>query len=91
MLIGEMPAVLDDLLPGFEESVRIQAFWEANYERLLRLYPDHFVAVDLPSGEVVSAAKDLAALAQLLRERGLNPRTDVAIEFIADRYGTLLL
>lgn len=68
--------------PGFEEADRIQRFWNENYAGFRERFPDHFVAVSRQSNQVVASNRDLALLVCELRERGLDVRTDVAIEFI---------
>lgn len=86
-----MPTTIAHPEPNFEAAAEIQRFWEANYDRFLRDFAEHFIAVDIESGEVVASNCDLAGLAGDLVDLGLDPRTDVAIEFISDRYGSLLL
>lgn len=77
--------------PSFEEAIEIQNFWNQNYQRLLNEYPEQFVAVDMRSGEVVAANSDLAFLAYDLRDKGLDPRTDVAIQHLTAKSASLLL
>ena len=85
-----MPAsVAAQLLPSFEEAASIQRFWDQHYPELLADYPDKFVAV--ANGVVVASNSDLALLIYDLRDKGLNPRTDVAIEYISSKSATLLL
>lgn len=86
-----MPETLVRPEPSFEEAAEIQKFWEANYSRLLKQYPEQFVAVKPDTGEVVVADGDLASLVYKLRDLNLDPRTDVAIEFITAEARTLLL
>lgn len=76
---------------SFEEAIQIQKFWEANYERLLKEYPEQFVAVRPESGEVVASNRDMAMLVYELRDRGIDARADVAIQFISARSASLLL
>ncbi len=75
--------------PSFEEAARIRQFWSEHYGEFLRLYPEQFVAVK--DGEVVAANHDLAFLVYELRDKRLDPRTDVAIEFITARSHSFIL
>ena len=75
--------------PSLAEAEAIQRFWEEHYLELLKAYPEQFVAVK--DGRVIAAHSDLAMLAYELRDRGLDARTDVAIQFISSRSATLLL
>lgn len=75
--------------PSFEEVAEIRRFWEANYQRLLKDYAENFVAVK--DGQVVAFDPDLANLVYKLRELHLDPRTDVAIEFLSAEAHSLLL
>lgn len=75
--------------PSFEEAAQIRQYWDANYERLLAEYPEEFVAVK--DGQVVAHDPDLTALFDKLQDLKLDPRTDVAIEFISAEAGTLIL
>ena len=77
--------------PSFEEAAEIQRFWEDNHERLLAEFPERFVAADPATGDVIASNLDLALLIYELRDRGLDPRTDVAIEFITARAAKLIL
>lgn len=77
--------------PSFEEADRIQKFWEDNYQTLLKDYSEHYVAVQIDSGEVVAANRDLALLFYDLRDKGVDPKRDVAIQFISPRSASLLL
>lgn len=88
---GGLVATLVRPEPSFEEAAQIQKFWEENYERLLNEYPEQFVAVEPSTGKVVAANKDLAILVYDLRDRGLDARTDVAIQLISPRSHSLLL
>ena len=72
-----------------EEALETQQFWAEHYDELLTKYPEEFVAVR--GGEVVASNPDLAMLFYDLRDRGLNARTDVAIQFISAHCGSLLL
>lgn len=78
--------------PGssLEEAARLRRFWHDNYEQLLRQYPEQFVAVTR-SGEVAAADGDLVQLVEQLRESGMDPQADVAIEFITAQGDSLLL
>jgi hypothetical protein len=75
--------------PSFEEVAEIRRYWDANYERFLREYPEQFVAVK--DGQVVAHDPDLTALFHKLQDLKLDPRTDVAIEFISAEADTLIL
>lgn len=77
--------------PSFEESEAIQEFWNENYQRLLRAYPEQFVAVDRASGEVVAAEAELETLVTDLEARNLDPVRDVLIEFLTATAGSLIL
>lgn len=74
-----------------KKQSRFRTFWNENYQRLLKEYPEQFVAVNLASGEVVAASRDLAFLAYDLRDKILDPRTDVAIQHLTAKSAILLL
>lgn len=76
-------------VPSFAEAAAIQEFWETNYKRLLALYPEQFVAVR--GEDVVATAAELGELLNTLAALGLDPRIDVAIEFISSRSNSLIL
>lgn len=75
--------------PSLEEAAEIHRFWEEHYAELLAGYPEMFVAVR--DGHVVAANPDLAFLVYDLRDKHLDPRKDVAIEFISSNSARLLL
>lgn len=75
--------------PSLDEAAAIQQFWDDNYQALLKRYPEKFVAVK--DGEVVAANSDLALLVYELRDKGLDPRRDVAIQFVSAKSAYLLL
>jgi hypothetical protein len=75
--------------PSFEEVAEIRRYWDANYQRLLKEYAEQFVAVK--DGQVVASDSDLATLFYKLQSLKLDPRTDVAIEFISAEAHSLLL
>lgn len=80
--------------PSFEEAAGIQQFWEQNYKRMLKEYPEQYVAARFVHGrpaEVVAANPDLAMLTYELRDKGIDVRTDVAIQFISAGSASLLL
>lgn len=77
--------------PTFDEAAELGRFWEECYDELLERYPEQFVAADPDSGEVILAESSLAVLVDRLRERSLDPRTDVAIEFITAQRRNLLV
>lgn len=83
------PPVLTQPQPGVEEARTIHEFWAQNMEALRKKYPDRFVAVR--NGEVVADDADLVLLVYRLRDLGLDPRTDVAIEFVWNEPANLLL
>jgi len=74
---------------SLDEAARIQQFWVDHYKELLSQYPEMFVAVR--DEKVVAANRDLALLVYDLRDKRLDPRTDVAIEFISAHSASLLL
>ena len=85
-----MPATpADRTLPNLDNARKIETWWEAHYSELLTSHPEQFVAVR--DGTVVASNPDLAMLVYELRDLGLRPREDVAIEFITARKGQLLL
>ncbi len=75
--------------PSIEEARQIQEFWNEHHTEFLARYPEQFVAVK--DETVVASNRDLAVLVDQLRQMGLDPRTDVAIEFISAKSGSLLL
>ncbi len=75
--------------PGLDEAQELRRFWESQHDRLIGEYPEQFVAVRV--GEVIASNSDLAMLVYALRDMGLDPRTDVWIEFITAKAGSLLL
>jgi len=76
-------------VPSFAEATAIQAFWERNYARFTELYPERFVAVK--DEEVVLVAEELGELLDGLAALGLDPKDDVAIEFVSTRSHSLIL
>ncbi len=76
-------------VPSFAEAAAIQAFWARNYARFVALYPEKFVAVK--GEEVVLVADDLGKLLDGLSAAGLDPKEDVAIEFVSARSHSLIL
>jgi hypothetical protein len=75
--------------PSVREAIQLEKFWADHYEELLARYPEQFVAVR--DGDVMASNPDLAMLIYDLRDKNLSPRTDVAIQFISSRSGSLLL
>lgn len=67
----------------FEEATRLQSFWNDNYARLLAVYPEQYVAIDLASREVLAADRELTNLVECLRDEGRDPAESVAIQFIS--------
>ena len=76
---------------GWAEFMRIQHFWNDNYERFLREYPEQFVAINPKTGVVVAFNPDLGLLIDELREHGLQSPEDVAIEWISEQSRHLIL
>ncbi len=76
--------------PSWEEGLRIDQFWSDNYERLLREYPEQFVAVDRGTFAVIATNPDAACLYYDLRDRGLTFR-DVAVNLVSDRLHRMIL
>lgn len=75
--------------PSWEEAEATRRFWAEHYAELLKSHPERFVAVK--DGKVVASSPDLALLVYQLRDLGLDPRTDVTIEFISASSASLLL
>ncbi len=75
--------------PSFEEVAEIRRYWDENYPRLLQEYAEQFVAVR--DGQVVAHDPDLATLFYKLQDLKLDPRTDVAVEFISAEADLLIL
>lgn len=71
------------------EAEETQDFWNEHYAEFLEKYPEQFVAVR--DGAVVAANPDLAFLVYELRDLELNPRDDVAINFITAKAHSLIL
>ena len=76
-------------VPSVDEARRVRQFWDEHYEQLLREYPDKYVAVR--DGQVVAVNDDLALLVYDLRDKGLDVRRDVDVEFVSERMARLLL
>jgi hypothetical protein len=77
--------------PSFEETARIQQFWDKNYARLLADYPELYVAVNRRTGEVEASNPDLERLVYDLRDRAVDIRRDVAIRFVSALSRSLIL
>lgn len=84
-----MPPVPPDMIPTLDEAAEIRAFWAAHYQEFLARYPNEYVAVR--DGDVVAASESLAELEGALRDRRLDPRRDVWIEYIDTDPGSLIL
>ncbi len=69
--------------PGFEEADRMQKFWTERYAEFKERYPDQFVAVSRKTAEVLAANEELVLLLDGLRARGIDPRTEASVEFVA--------
>ncbi len=66
----EMPSA-EEVAAAFAEAKREQAFWQDNYQRLAKQYPDQFLAVR--AGEVIAVAGDPFELAEKIRALGFEP------------------
>jgi len=75
--------------PSIQEAAATQRYWDDHYAELLEQFPEQFVAVR--DGTVVASHRDLAMLLYDLQDRGLDARTDVAIEFVTSRADRLQL
>ncbi len=75
--------------PSMAEASSIEKFWEQHYQELLKDYPEQFVAVR--DGKVIASDSDLAMLVSDLRDRGIDARTAVAIQFISAASASLQL
>lgn len=82
-------STLEEPIPSLAEAQAARAFWDAHRDELVRRYAGQFVAAQ--NEEVIASDPDLASLVGRLTSRGLNTRTDVAIEFIAPNQYSLLL
>lgn len=89
MMLRMIVPALEHTVPRQDEARAVEAWWEAHYDELLQSFPEQFVAVR--DGHVVASNPDLALLAYELRDLGLSPRDDVAIELITASRGNLLL
>ncbi|MFN8507408.1 MAG: hypothetical protein U0547_07565 [Dehalococcoidia bacterium] len=76
---------------SYRQASETQRFWDENYDRLLEKFAEEFVAVRIPSGEVVAHNPDMALLVYDLRDKGLDARADVAIQYVSTRSASLLL
>ncbi len=56
---------------AFREAEREDAFWKKHHKRLLRQYPDQWVAVR--DGEVIATSSDLLGIVNELEQLGLKP------------------
>ncbi|MCC7364657.1 MAG: hypothetical protein IT303_09810 [Dehalococcoidia bacterium] len=75
----------------FAHANRLTRFWDENYEQLLVRYPDQFVAAHVDTGEVIAANPDLVMLMYDLRDRGIELRDNIGIEYISTRAGAAQL
>ena len=66
----EMPSH-EQITAAFAEARREQAFWQENYRRFAKQYPDRFLAVR--DGEVIAVADDPFELADAIRALGFEP------------------
>ena len=69
-----------EAVEALREADEDEAFWTGQFERLVREFPDQFVAAH--NGEVVATAAQLEDLLSALSARGLDPQ-QVRIRFIA--------
>ena len=76
--------------PLFDELERRTAFWRRHYAEFLQLYPDQFVAVD-GDGQVVLTSPDLVELLDGLKAAGLDVVKDVNVEYITNKWDSLIL
>ncbi len=68
-----------EVVEALRDADEDEAFWTSQFERLVRQFPDQFVAVR--DGEVVAAASRLEDLLSALSARGLDPQ-QARIRFI---------
>ena len=66
----EMPSA-EEVAAAFAEAKREQAFWQENYQRLAKQYPDKFVAA--ADHELTAVADDPFELAENIRALGSEP------------------
>ena len=66
----EMPT-REEIIAAFAEAKREQAFWQENYHRLAKQYPNQFLAVR--DGEIIAVASDPFELADKIRALGFEP------------------
>ncbi len=66
----EMPSA-EEVAAAFAEAKREQAFWQENYQRLAKQYPDKFVAAR--DDELIAVAGDPSELAEKIRALGFEP------------------
>ena len=67
---------------ALQEAAEADAFWSSQYGRLLKTYPDQFVAVTRSDGKVVAVDADLDRLIELVKARGLAVQ-QVWVRFMA--------
>lgn len=78
------------LHPSFEDLEREQRFWNDNYDRLIREYPDHYVAVLLGDWSVVATNPELTGILSDLRTKGVALE-DVSVQFVSETMKSLIL
>jgi hypothetical protein len=78
----------EEILARFREAWRESEFWQENYQRLAKEYPDLFLAVH--NSEVIAVGKDPWELADNIRAVGFEP-PDVWTSFIPAKPMRLLL
>ena len=81
--------VLDHPEPGVDEARQIEEFWREHFAEFREQFSDCFVAVK--DGKVVAVNADLEGIVEQLEGLSLDPRTDVAIEFIPSQGNDLFL
>ncbi|MGH2587731.1 MAG: DUF5678 domain-containing protein, partial [Dehalococcoidia bacterium] len=78
----------EEVLAWFREAWRESGFWQENYQRLAKEYPDQHLAVR--DGEVIAVGKDPWELVSNIRAAGFEP-SDVWMRFIPAKPLRLLL
>jgi hypothetical protein len=79
-----------DLQSRFEESARIQEFWNQSYEPFLAIYPDQFVAVRISDWKVVATNVELVGILDDLASRHIS-NDDVTMKFVSESSRSLIL
>ncbi|MBI2760688.1 MAG: hypothetical protein HYX51_04595 [Chloroflexi bacterium] len=74
----------------FRDGERELAFWEREADALHLKYPDHFVAVDPETEDIVTVGTNLDDILDKLEALSIKP-TDVWVEFLPTTCPPLLL